>query len=754
MTVPPTVRSAWGKFLGFWFNPADPSTMAFIRIVTGCLTLYVHLAYCFDLNAFFGRDAWYDLNTANRGRWEEPTRFPGTEWEHTEVTRSAAFPDTEAARRAVFQWVRDLPTDKDVLARRLRLIDEGGILNGQNLPRYPYVHPYLPYSFSWFALDYSKKLSPNAEVRATALKTVTGELPPDKNDPVQFEWLSVGYLRSPDGGWGGGVFRLPEVDIQRLAKDLRDFAAAQPANDPKAVALTELADAVAARNLAGYAGTGLPDHERAWAAMKGVTADLDRLASDRKKTDTQTGELLTADMRLFSTRLKNYGEIQGDDRLFRGVRYIARELKEFARRIEREYPQEAATMTGTADLLEGLPAQPKVNALLMLVVKVFALDLDAFYSTLPVDLRERAVVLKYVENLGTILRDNLLEFLRDTTSERVPAFERERRIKYVERWGYEERYLQRAGVPIFSFWFHVTEPGEMIAVHVGVLIVLLMFTLGLFTRITSVLTWLATVSYLHRDPQILFGQDTMMNILLIYLMVANSGAALSLDRVIARYRATRASFARCGGIDATCAAFLAAPPPSVSSGFAQRLLQVHFCFIYMAAGLSKLKGASWWSADAMWMTLVNPEFTMIHFDWYENLIRGVFSSRPLYSVIATVGVVFTIFMEVGLPFLVWTRLRPYMVIGGFLLHFGVGVFMGLLVFSLYMMTMLLSYLPGSAFRDGLFGNGVETPKPGQKPKPPPEKKTVPLNPADPKSAHAAAWAVAWDTSDRVVLVKS
>ena len=27
---------------------------------------------------------------------------------------------------------------------------------------------------------------------------------------------------------------------------------------------------------------------------------------------------------------------------------------------------------------------------------------------------------------------------------------------------------------------------------------------------------------------------------------------------------------------------------------------------------SKLKGASWWSADAMWMTLVNPEFTMIH----------------------------------------------------------------------------------------------------------------------------------------------
>ena len=28
----------------------------------------------------------------------------------------------------------------------------------------------------------------------------------------------------------------------------------------------------------------------------------------------------------------------------------------------------------------------------------------------------------------------------------------------------------------------------------------------------------------------------------------------------------------------------------MSAGFALRLIQVHFCFIYMAAGLSKLKG--------------------------------------------------------------------------------------------------------------------------------------------------------------------
>ena len=54
-----------------------------------------------------------------------------------------------------------------------------------------------------------------------------------------------------------------------------------------------------------------------------------------------------------------------------------------------------------------------------------------------------------------------------------------------------------------------------------ILVIMVMFTLGLFTRITSVLTWMAAVSFIHRNPQVLFGQDTMMNILLIYLIATN-----------------------------------------------------------------------------------------------------------------------------------------------------------------------------------------------------------------------------------------
>ena len=68
------------------------------------------------------------------------------------------------------------------------------------------------------------------------------------------------------------------------------------------------------------------------------------------------------------------------------------------------------------------------------------------------------------------------------------------------------------------------------------LLVILLFTIGFQTRVTSVLTWFAALAYLHRNPLVLFGQDTMMNLCLFYLMMAPCGAIWSVDSLIARYR--------------------------------------------------------------------------------------------------------------------------------------------------------------------------------------------------------------------------
>jgi hypothetical protein len=259
-----------------------------------------------------------------------------------------------------------------------------------------------------------------------------------------------------------------------------------------------------------------------------------------------------------------------------------------------------------------------------------------------------------------------------------------------------------------------------------------LFTVGFFTRVTSVLTWIAVVGYVHRTNQILFGMDTMMNILLVYLVIGNSGAALSVDRLIARYRAIRASLRRTGTIDEATRAFLAQAPPSAGAAFGIRLIQVHFCFIYLAAGLSKLKGESWWHGGAFWDVMVNPEFTLLRYHWFESMVRWLASIKPLYYLITATGVWFTWGLEISFPFLVWTRLRPIMVWMGVLLHAGIGVLMGLNLFELLMMTMLLVYLPPGVIRDRLRG-GQGLAKLGYK-----------FDPTNPLQARAAAVVAAVD----------
>lgn len=105
----------------------------------------------------------------------------------------------------------------------------------------------------------------------------------------------------------------------------------------------------------------------------------------------------------------------------------------------------------------------------------------------------------------------------------------------------------------------------------------------------------------------------------------------------------------------------------------------------------------------MWLTISNPEFSPINVNWYESVLHAMAENRMLHAIAMTSGVVFTLIMEIGLPFLVWTRLRPYMVMGSAALHAGVGMFMGLTVFSLFMMVLVFCYIRPEAVRERTAG---------------------------------------------------
>jgi hypothetical protein len=265
----------------------------------------------------------------------------------------------------------------------------------------------------------------------------------------------------------------------------------------------------------------------------------------------------------------------------------------------------------------------------------------------------------------------------------------EEAARYALRWGVNPDLVLAKGNCIWSIWFHITDPRWMAVVHGAILVVLVLFTIGLWTRVTSVLAWMAALNYIHRSPMTLFGMDTMMNVALLYLMIGPSGAAFSVDRLIAKRRVGDHS-------SPDLRATACEPEPSVSANLALRLFQVHFCIIYMAAGLSKLLGSAWWNGTALWGTLANWEFTPLRFAVYADSLRWLCRHRLLWEIVMSVGTFYTLILEISFPFLVWKpNLRGLMIIGAVLLHTTIALTMGLVNFGLLMLALVFAFVPAA-----------------------------------------------------------
>lgn len=223
-----------------------------------------------------------------------------------------------------------------------------------------------------------------------------------------------------------------------------------------------------------------------------------------------------------------------------------------------------------------------------------------------------------------------------------------------------------------SFWWYVPAGGTAV-VHWISVAVLALFTLGVWTRLTSVLACLITVSYANRLFFATFGLDQINALLAFYLAISPSGAALSLDRWWSR---------RKDGGDRWSA------PPSVGANIGVRLIQLHMCVIYLFAGLAKLEGLSWWQGFAMWQAFASYEYQtfdltwLAPYDWVWNLLTRL-----------TVG------WEISYCVLVWFPLwRPLVLLGAVAMHFGIGFAMGMWTFGLIMIVANGAFLSPTLVR--------------------------------------------------------
>jgi hypothetical protein len=256
------------------------------------------------------------------------------------------------------------------------------------------------------------------------------------------------------------------------------------------------------------------------------------------------------------------------------------------------------------------------------------------------------------------------------------------------------------GQVMWSIYYHVEDPKWIWVIHSGILVIMLLFTLGLWTRVTSVLTWIGSMMYIQRlQNGMLFGMDTMTNLGLLYLMIAPCGAALSLDRWLFMRRERQ----RLGS------KYMPQPPqPLVSARFATRLIQINFCIIYFAAGTSKLLGSSWWNGTAPNRFLLNYSFAPFDVEMYVRFLKWMASHRWIWELNGAIGVIGTLFLELGFPFLVWNRrMRWFMVSGSIIFHTLIALLMGLVTFSLMMLALVLAFVPPDAVRQAVQSLGQQ-----------------------------------------------
>lgn len=241
-----------------------------------------------------------------------------------------------------------------------------------------------------------------------------------------------------------------------------------------------------------------------------------------------------------------------------------------------------------------------------------------------------------------------------------------------------KRAMQNHG---FSIWFLVNNPFWIQTIYYAGIVVIGLFTLGFWTRFTGIISWAFHLSYVHRAMMIWFGMDAMISFMMLYLCISPCGSVLSLDRFLAQRRS--------GGT---------LPPvqPMWSATLALRLMQIHMCIVYFIAGIAKLQGNTWWNGTATWLTMNAPLFNEgIDIGWLADPRYGEW----LWHYFTVLSTYMTLGFEIAFPFLIWNRyLRPWMIFLAFMLHAGIGVFMGLGGFGTVMLAGCMSFLPASGVR--------------------------------------------------------
>ncbi len=204
------------------------------------------------------------------------------------------------------------------------------------------------------------------------------------------------------------------------------------------------------------------------------------------------------------------------------------------------------------------------------------------------------------------------------------------------------------------------------------ILITILFTCGLSTRVMSILMYIGSVSIEYRDPLPFNSGDRIIIIFLFFGMFAPWGKILSLDRLIAKRRGR------------------AAEEPVMGSYWAARMMQIQVCIMYFWSAYLKTQSSYWQSGETMYWVLRN--FGRTRFP-----IPSFFSDNMIGVNLITY---FALIVEGLFPFLVWSkRTRKYIIPAAILLHLGIEWSMNVQIFQIIAVASYLLFYEGEEIRE-------------------------------------------------------
>jgi hypothetical protein len=263
---------------------------------------------------------------------------------------------------------------------------------------------------------------------------------------------------------------------------------------------------------------------------------------------------------------------------------------------------------------------------------------------------------------------------------------------WFDRLAYKDSSHLAGGPPQPFTWSIVYLCGSNVAllktVYWSSIAVLGLFTIGVWTRLTAILTWLIVASF-TASPALGSDADPLLLILALYLMigyvllnVGDRGQSL-IARVL-------------GGGNTLLFRFGRGAKDSRAANLAIRLMQVHFAIVMFVSGLHKLQFGDWWAGTALWYPL-HPalETTARNIGSPEQVSSSLsFLSLAAYGMLA---------WQIGFPAFAWRpRCRLILLGGGLVGWLGCALIYRVPVLGPVLFIGCLSYVSAQEWRR-LFG---------------------------------------------------